>query len=117
FLTLQGSGVEVHANRGRAWAAADTVNPYIDFVSSFGADGMAIATGGDPVSLAFTGSVIGASVAQATIQIDQFVYVSGSFAFEKGARHRVSVDTGLTATQAALLAPQLLPYGATVENE
>ena len=116
FLTLQGSGVEVHANQGRAWGAAATVNPYIDFVSSFGADGMAIATGGDAVSLAFASRVIGASVAQATIQIDQFVYVSGSFAFEKGARHRVSVDTGLTAAQAALLAPQLLPYGATVEN-
>ncbi len=103
FLTLQASGVEVHANSGTAWSGS-TVRPYVDFVSSFGDDGLSIATGGLPVALAFTSGVIGASVSDATLQIDEFVYVHGAFAFEKGERHQVSVDTGVTLTSAPGLA-------------
>src|SRR5213078_3295664 len=42
-------------------------------------------TGGTPVKLDFTGELMRASVADATVQLYQFVYLRGSLAFEKGA--------------------------------
>ncbi|QJW84662.1 hypothetical protein HK414_16075 [Ramlibacter terrae] len=107
FLKLSGSGVAVHANRGAAWGGASgTVSPYIDFAGSFDG-GLDIATGGTPVTLNFDKGGIGATVQEATFQLDEFIYVSGSFAFDKGVREKVTVETGLTATDLAQVGAQL----------
>ena len=53
-------------------------------VGSFGVSGLSVPTGtSSSVAIKFTGSLIQAS-GDVTLSISQFVYVSGSFAFEKG---------------------------------
>ena len=97
FLTLSAEGVTVSANQGGVWGGS-TVKPYVDFVSTYGAAGLSIATGGDPMAIAFNSGYIGVKVAKATLRIDEFVYVQGAFSFEKGQKHRVTVNTGLSVT-------------------
>ncbi|MDA1013526.1 MAG: hypothetical protein O3A00_03615, partial [Planctomycetota bacterium] len=77
-------------------------NATIDFVTSFpsadaATDGYAVATGttSEPIYLDFDSELIRASVAVATIQISEFVYITGNVAFEKGATKTVAVTDGL----------------------
>jgi Ca2+-binding RTX toxin-like protein len=54
-------------------------------------------TTGDPVYIDFAdGEIIRASVAHANLQISEFVHITGSIAFEKGAIETVDVTDGLT---------------------
>ena len=55
--------------------------------------GYQLPTGGTPVLLDMTGTTIGASLNNATLRISDFVYVSGSFAFEKGGTQTLSAKT------------------------
>src|SRR5665213_2268700 len=58
--------------------------------------GMAVTTGTGtpPVYIDFESAVMEASVSSATLQISQFVYLTGSFAFQNGGGQTVTVDTG-----------------------
>ncbi|MBU3995906.1 MAG: LEPR-XLL domain-containing protein, partial [Actinobacteria bacterium] len=103
FLTLSAEGVTVVANQGALWSGS-TVKPYVDFASTYGADGLSISTGGDPMALAYQSGYFGVQVAKATLRIDEFVYVQGAFSFEKGQRQRVTVDTGITVTDIGMAA-------------
>ncbi|WP_420226204.1 hypothetical protein [Pigmentiphaga litoralis] len=111
FLTLEALGAKVQANQGTVWAGT-TVRPYVDFVSTFGAGGLSVATGNDPVALAYTASYIGVDVARATISIEKFVHIQGAFSFEKGRREKFDIDTGLSIGNLEM-APTLLQLAAT----
>ena len=73
----------------------------IDWASSFPDPagptpaGYAVNTGGAPVYLDFEERQISASTDAAILQISEFVYVSGSFAFEKGADVLATVSSPL----------------------
>ena len=94
FLTLSVEGATVQANCGGAWSGTQVV-PCVDFVSSFGGDGLEVATGGDPVFLDFTSRYIGVEISRATLAVYEFVYLSGSFAFSKGGSTELTVNAGL----------------------
>src|SRR5260221_5042313 len=92
----------------------------IDFPASFKGDanahpvvppGYPVATGTttEPIYLDFAGELIRASVEHATLQISDFVFITGSFAFEKGPIATVHVTGGATsaATTAFLKALKL----------
>ena len=82
----------------------------IDFVDSFPAEpagedldnddrvgepaGFEVNTGGEPVYLDFEGQLYHIDAENVTATISEFVYLSGSFAFEKGPRDSVTVNTG-----------------------
>ena len=65
-------------------------NPVIDFKSSF-ASGFEVPTGNAPVTLDYEDELLGVSSPEVTLQISEFVYVSGGFAFEKGSTVEVDV--------------------------
>ncbi len=52
--------------------------------------GFKVDTGGTPVVLDFETKLLRASVAQATLRLSDFLYLSGSFAFEAGPRLLIS---------------------------
>ncbi|MFO0063002.1 MAG: hypothetical protein ACK57O_19185, partial [Planctomyces sp.] len=86
----------------------------IDFERSFPADpggnsGYVVETGttSDPITLDFTQERILASVSNVTIQVAEFVYISGSIAFEKGAVRTVKVAPGLTTDAAQAFLDEL----------
>ncbi|WP_043112418.1 hypothetical protein, partial [Pseudacidovorax intermedius] len=110
FLTLSAEGAEVHANQGTAWSGTK-IRPYVDYLSSFGSDGLEVRTGGTPVALKFSTSYIGVDVARATLTLENFIHIQGGFSFEQGRRERFSVDTGATAGNLPLSAA-LLAAGA-----
>ncbi len=61
-------------------------------------------TGGDPVYLDYDGNQrIGVSIAAAKINLFTFIYLEGSFAFEKGPTYMVNVATGIPANLGAAL--------------
>ena len=100
-LTIEASGAHVAANQGGVWNGT-TISPNIDFISSFGAGGLRVATGNDPVALDFQAGYVGVQIARATLAISEFVYVQGAFSFEKGQRQKVTIDTGLTLGNLAM---------------
>ncbi|MBV5304621.1 MAG: hypothetical protein JZU70_10550 [Chlorobium sp.] len=72
---------------------------WIDFDSSFEAKdgkpaGLAITTGGDPIYLDMDSPVMAVGIGLAEIQVSEFLYLRGSFAFSKGARMTVDMDLG-----------------------
>ena len=73
--------------------------PYVDFKSTYGAAGLQVATGNAAVHIDFDNGKTAVAVAKATLAIDQFVYLQGGFAFEKGERHTVNIDTGLRTSE------------------
>src|SRR5665213_1394575 len=95
FLTATLNGITVEVNQ-----VSNSLNPAggykaLDFAATFPAQaasggnpavpaGMEITTGGTPVYLDYTDEILLASVAEADIQISQFITVIGSFAFEQG---------------------------------
>ncbi|MFN9287224.1 MAG: hypothetical protein ACK6EB_04080, partial [Planctomyces sp.] len=86
----------------------------IDFERSFPADpggnsGYVVETGttSDPITLDFTQERILASVSNVTIQVAEFVYISGSIAFEKGAVRTVKVAPGLSTDAAQAFLDEL----------
>jgi hypothetical protein len=57
--------------------------------------GLKVDTGGDPVYLDFDSKLLRASVEQATLQLSEFLYLGGSFAFEAGPSYEVTVNSGI----------------------
>ncbi|MCJ8346311.1 hypothetical protein MJH12_12280, partial [bacterium] len=96
FMTIQTEGVTLKYNKGSNWKGSKTVAPWIDFSTSGANGGIEVATGGDPIILDYKDPILGLNVDKATLIIDNFIYVQGGFSFEKGARKRVTVDTGVT---------------------
>jgi hypothetical protein len=93
FLKIQGEQVRIAANQGDNWEDTE-VSPFVDFQSTFGAGGLSVLTGGAPMSLDFDSPLFGVYIGMATLQISEFVFVQGSFAYEQGARRKVTIDTG-----------------------
>jgi len=106
-LELIAKGIKVELNLGGPivpGAGALFGNATIDFAASFPAAGLTPAgyavqtsTTGNPIYLDFAnGELIRASVAHASLKISDFVFISGSIAFEKGNIDTVQVTGGLT---------------------
>ncbi|MEO7578774.1 MAG: calcium-binding protein, partial [Massilia sp.] len=102
FLTMSAEGISVRANQGAVWAGTK-INPYVNFTSTYGAAGLAVATGNAPVMIDFDNGKTAVEVVKATLGIDKFVFIQGGFAFERGERHTVNIDTGLRKTDLAAL--------------
>ena len=100
-IILQANGIFVGVNMARKSGATGD-QPAIDFTKLSGG-GLSVSTGNAPVLLDFSGTYLGASVANATIQISEFVYLTGSFAFEKGAKLDVVIDTGIPDSMAGTI--------------
>ncbi|MCX8497180.1 MAG: hypothetical protein ORN51_13450, partial [Akkermansiaceae bacterium] len=103
-ITMVATGVDVELNLGGPLikgAAALLGNATIDFKKSFAANGgYAVQTdtsGSNPIKLDFTSELIRASVKNATLKVFDFVYITGSFAFEKGTVKTVNVTGGLAS--------------------
>jgi hypothetical protein len=118
ILQVIAQGINVQLNLGGKIGNLPLAeNATIDFVKSFppepntgdlAADdldhdgkrdpaGFEVKTGANSsVYLDFQGELIRASVASATIKISQFVYITGSLAFEKGTIQTVDVTAGAT---------------------
>ena len=101
-ITLTATNLEVDYNNGSSgslWPGTPTA----DFVSTFGSGGLLVPddTSGDTVGLDFSGGIIGASADNVLLQIGDFVYVSGSFAFSEGGEQWVDVASGLTGALGA----------------
>ena len=88
-LTLTVRNLEIQVN------GSNVPNRVVNFVhtNSYGAGGLEIPTGGDPVFIKFSTQLLRAS-ADITLSISQFVYISGKFAFEKGAPLTLMPRTG-----------------------
>ena len=125
-LSLSASNLEVRLNQGSfvqgVWPALPgAAPPVIDFAASFPddtylpADGdtdpdgyhVATNTSGAFVALTYDSPVIGVSADNVLLRISDFVYVTGSFSFNKGPTHEVDVRTGLSTLQAAGLLASL----------
>ncbi len=109
IFQLEANDVEVSMN------GSDTqfpFAPYINFVDSFPAEtgdtdgdelfdepaGLEVHTGGDPVYLNFDSRLLKFETSMATLQIAEFIYVRGAFAFVKGPTQTVTVNTGFGGT-------------------
>ncbi len=127
-LTVNGQGITLNLNNGDEWPGGFGP-PVIDFANSpsFAAEdldgdgvlddgedrdgdgkldpvGFEVPTGGDPVYLDYDGNQrIGVSIAAAKINLFTFIYLEGSFAFEKGPTYMVNVATGIPANLGAAL--------------
>ncbi|MEO5341560.1 MAG: hypothetical protein H7837_13770 [Magnetococcus sp. MYC-9] len=67
--------------------------PAVDFVSTYGAGGLALTAGTSTVRLDFSSRFAHVSVQDALLSVGDVLYLSGSFAFESGATHLVDVHT------------------------
>jgi hypothetical protein len=120
-ITMFANNVDVELNLGGPIIQGAGVllgNATVDFVASFGASGFKVPTdtsGTNFIDLDFSHELIKASVADATLQIFGFVYVTGSFAFEQGSVHTVNVTGGLaTSAASAFLSSLNLPSGLSI---
>ncbi|HEY2543998.1 MAG TPA: hypothetical protein VGH92_13225, partial [Gaiellaceae bacterium] len=107
-VTATATGIQIRLNQGEAGSAwlgnLAAATPVVDFVASFGSGGLQVplsTTGTATVGIPYTDEEIGASADQVRLQISQFVYLSGSFSFDKGPTLYVAVETGLTHDEAA----------------
>ena len=111
-ITLTATNLEVDYNNGSSgslWPGTPTA----DFVSTFGPSGLLVPddTSGDTVGLDFSGGIIGASADNVLLEIGDFVYVSGSFAFSEGGEQYVDVASGLSGVLADAEFVGLSEYG------
>jgi hypothetical protein len=82
---LNAEGVEVKFN-GSGSGGAGGLTSVVDWESTFGEEGFEVPTGGDPVIIDYgNDEFIGIYVEKGEIKVSDFLYVTGSFAFEKGA--------------------------------
>jgi len=115
-IILSAQQIEINVNNGVPWPGG-LGTPVVDFATSYPAGtgdplGLEVSTGGDPVSIDFGGKKVGFSSERITVQLSQFVHITGSFAFEKGPATSVDIATGLPtdATEAlALLGSMIDP--------
>ena len=125
-IILSAEQIEINLNNGVPWPGG-LGTPVVDFASSYPA-GFEVSTGGDPVSIYFGGRKIGFSSERITVQLSQFVYITGSFAFEKGPAASVHIATGLpsdaldilesllNAATGTNLGTQIKNYGTVIED-
>jgi len=97
---LKAEDIEVNVNTSSTWSSLVDKSAVIDFESSYADtedEGFKLQTGGDNfVILDFDGeNRTSVEVGQAVLQIDEFLYLQGSFSFEKGATETVTINTGL----------------------
>ncbi|GAA1929006.1 hypothetical protein [Nocardioides marmoribigeumensis] len=103
-FVLRFEGVELTVNRGGPITGAPKSAAWINWTKTFpgdaGADtvvppGLRVATAPDEaIYLDFEDPIIGISATRVVLAISDFIYLSGGFAFEQGARHDVDLDTG-----------------------
>ncbi|MDP1579136.1 MAG: hypothetical protein Q8M02_02585, partial [Candidatus Didemnitutus sp.] len=79
-LTIEAKNISIEVNR--AYDPANVVTAG-DF-SAMDGGGLTVQTGGQAILIDFDRAVLRASVGDALIQISEFVYLRGGFAFEKG---------------------------------
>ena len=101
-LELRFEQVVLTINKAGAITGTPGATTWINWLSSFppGAGDVPPAglpvgtgTGNDPVYIDFEDPILGISATRVVLAISDFVYISGGFAFEKGARHLVALDT------------------------
>ncbi|OSM07269.1 hypothetical protein [Magnetofaba australis] len=86
---LDASGIEVQFNGS---GSSGLLTSVVDWESTFGDEGFAVATGGEPIIIDYgNDEFIGLYVERATLRVAEFLYVTGAFAFEKGASENVDV--------------------------
>ena len=100
FMQLDVDDLTVQVNQGSKWQGLE-IAPYVDFVSSFGDGGLEIATGGDPVLIDFSHSMVGVQIGHALISIGDFFYLEAGFALKKSGAVAVDVVTGFSNTDPA----------------
>ncbi len=103
-VELSAENITINVNDGVAWPG-DLGPPVVDFTTSFetstgAGDGyFEVDTGRDPVQIDFDGNQrIGFSSERITLQLSEFVHVTGGFSFEKGPVTNVDVATGLPSS-------------------
>ena len=95
-LTLSVQNLKVEVNGGNGLRV-------VDFLTSFGAGGLSVPTGSSSsVDVKFTTPLLRAT-GDVTLSISQFVYISGSFAFEKGGTLTAMPRTGTTSVDMSVL--------------
>ncbi len=118
-LELSATNAQVRLNRGQylptGWPPLQTVQPVVDWAHTYpgatpGYQVQADTSGLHPVLIPWDQPLIGASADNVLLKISDFVYVTGSFSFNKGPVKHVDVRTGLTG----LLPGALLPVFGTV---
>ena len=91
-LKVSFKDISLQVNMGSDSSGALT--PWIDFKESFGAQGLAVPTGAEPVYLDFNNYIIAAGIGLAEIQVSQFLHLRGSLAFTMGQQFVAQVDMG-----------------------
>ena len=101
-FVLRFEQVVLTVNKAGAITSTPGATTWVNWQSSFPAGedddppvGLPVGTGtgNDPVYIDFEDPILGISATRVVLAISDFVYISGGFAFEKGARHKVAMDT------------------------
>ncbi|MCC5833759.1 MAG: hypothetical protein JJU20_03415, partial [Opitutales bacterium] len=122
IMSLSASDINLEVHTGTPWLGT-LYTPTVDLAASFPAENQGIDVNGngkshpagfeikavgdvDSAYLALDGgSRLKLSVADARMSLFSFVHMQGTFAFEMGTSHRVSIDTGVPASYANALGP------------
>ncbi|MGO9478591.1 MAG: hypothetical protein ACLQAH_13200 [Limisphaerales bacterium] len=90
-ITVSGTDINVAINGN-----SNASGPVVDFVASFGANGLAVPTGTNTsVNLAFTSAVVQVA-AEVTFDIGTYIQISGGFSFTKN-NTEIDIEVGTTA--------------------
>jgi hypothetical protein len=110
-ITIRANSLGVDINGGKDHAGLAQALDLANSPSFTATGGVVVETGADPdgagsepapsVTLGYTGSLMRAT-GNVTLAIDNFVYVSGSFAFEKGANRTMTLVGGATKNVSVL---------------
>jgi hypothetical protein len=110
-ITIRANSLGVDINGGKDHAGLAQALDLATSPSFAATGGVVVETGADPdgagsepapsVTLGYTGSLMRAT-GNVTLAIDNFVYVSGSFAFEKGANRTMTLVGGATKNVSVL---------------
>ena len=97
IFNVSGHDIDIQVNWSSGWQGVAGKIPVVDFSTSFGADGLEIPTGADPVVIDYSEGFMQAQVRDALLAVSEFVYLSGDFAFRRGASTELTVKTGLSS--------------------
>lgn len=93
FMSAQIANLSVSINSSAGWLNGDT--PTINYIDSFGENGYEIVVGNNTLSYTQTTENYQIEIAQAQLQIADFLYLQGSFSFKMGNSEIVTLNTGL----------------------
>jgi hypothetical protein len=108
FVGIEGLTISARQLTAEINGSNDTATPkkVVDFIATFGEDGLRVTTGPgetDFIDLQYTNILLRVS-GFVTVTISEFVHVSGSFAFEKGADvTNVQLSDGTTVATASVI--------------